>query len=174
MTKTGIVEADETYTRYSEKGSRHLSRKAHKRGTNASTRGLNQHDWVPILVAMDRAHHEVDQQLTKVNGKEVEQFLADKIAADATLCTDGHRAYLPLCEHKHLNHKVLDHQRVLDNSFHIQTVNQYHSRIKEWLRYFHGVASKYLSHYLAWLRLLISKNFNLINEIIKQPQQCKT
>ncbi len=170
----GIVEADETYTRYSEKGSRHLTHKARKRGEPASTRGLNKQDWVPILVAIDRSHHEVDSCLNEVNGQAIEDFLESKIARDATLCTDGHRAYLPLCQHQELNHKVLSNQRVLEHSFHIQTVNSYHNAIKLWIRHFHGVASKYLSHYLAWLRLKKSDHFNLINEIVNQQHVFKT
>jgi hypothetical protein len=30
----------------------------------------------------------------------------------------------------------------------------YHRRLKEWLIRFHGVATKYLSHYLGWHRML--------------------
>jgi hypothetical protein len=37
--------------------------------------------------------------------------------------------------------------------FHINNVNAYHSRLKEWLRPF-GVATKNLPHYLGWRRTL--------------------
>ena len=37
-------------------------------------------------------------------------------------------------------------------NLHINNVNGYHSRLKEWLRPFHGVATKYLDHYLGWRR----------------------
>ncbi|HEX4366151.1 MAG TPA: IS1595 family transposase, partial [Rhodopila sp.] len=33
-------------------------------------------------------------------------------------------------------------------------VNAYHSRLKQWLRPFHGVATKNLPHYLGWRRTL--------------------
>jgi hypothetical protein len=33
-------------------------------------------------------------------------------------------------------------------------VNAYHSRLKEWLRRFHGVATKNLPNYLGWCRTL--------------------
>src|SRR4051794_8327526 len=36
--------------------------------------------------------------------------------------------------------------------FHINNVNAYHSRLKEWLRPFHGVATKNLPNYLGWRR----------------------
>jgi hypothetical protein len=38
--------------------------------------------------------------------------------------------------------------------FHINNVNAYHGRLKEWLRRFHGVATKNLSNYLGWRRTL--------------------
>lgn len=34
--------------------------------------------------------------------------------------------------------------------YHIQDVNAYHQRFKDWLRRFRGVATKYLGHYAAW------------------------
>ena len=37
---------------------------------------------------------------------------------------------------------------------HINNVNAYHSRLKGWLRPFHGVATKNLAHYLGWRRTL--------------------
>jgi hypothetical protein len=38
--------------------------------------------------------------------------------------------------------------------FHINNVNAYHGRLKEWLRRFHGVATKNLPNYLGWRRTL--------------------
>jgi hypothetical protein len=44
--------------------------------------------------------------------------------------------------------------RVIDGAFHIQNVNAYDSRLKGWMRRFHGVATKYLKSYLGWRRML--------------------
>jgi hypothetical protein len=38
--------------------------------------------------------------------------------------------------------------------FHLNNVNAYHGRLKEWLRRFHGVARKNLPNYLGWHRTL--------------------
>src|SRR6195952_281919 len=38
--------------------------------------------------------------------------------------------------------------------FHLNNVNAYHGRPKEWLRRFHGVATKNLPNYLGWRRTL--------------------
>jgi len=37
--------------------------------------------------------------------------------------------------------------------FHIQNVNGYHSRLKNWMSPFNGVATKYLPNYLGWRRM---------------------
>jgi hypothetical protein len=36
--------------------------------------------------------------------------------------------------------------------FHLNNVNAYHGRLKEWLRRFHGVATQNLPNYLGWRR----------------------
>lgn len=38
--------------------------------------------------------------------------------------------------------------------FHIQHVNNFHSRLKTWIRRFQDVATKYLDNYLYWFRWL--------------------
>ena len=35
-------------------------------------------------------------------------------------------------------------------ALHVQNVNAYPSRFKQWLRRFNGVASRYLPNYLGW------------------------
>ena len=44
--------------------------------------------------------------------------------------------------------------RVLASVYYIQNANAYHSRLKEWMRRFHGVATKDLDHYLGWRRMI--------------------
>ena len=39
-------------------------------------------------------------------------------------------------------------------AWHVQNVNAYQSRLKQWLRRFNGVASSYLANYLGWFRAL--------------------
>lgn len=43
-------------------------------------------------------------------------------------------------------------QRVVAAVYHVQNVNAYDSRLKEWMRRFHGVATHYLGNYLGWRR----------------------
>jgi hypothetical protein len=45
-------------------------------------------------------------------------------------------------------------QRVIAGVYHIQNVNAFDSRLKNWMRRFQGVATKYLDSYLGWFRIL--------------------
>jgi len=38
----------------------------------------------------------------------------------------------------------------MNNIYPIQTVNAYDSRLKQWMKKFHGVATRYLGSYLGW------------------------
>jgi hypothetical protein len=38
--------------------------------------------------------------------------------------------------------------------FHIQNVNNYHSRLKGWMDRFNSVATQYLNNYLSWFQFL--------------------
>jgi len=41
-------------------------------------------------------------------------------------------------------------KRIVHGLYHIQSVNSYHGRLKNWIRRFNGVATKYLPNYLVW------------------------
>ncbi|MCJ8314850.1 MAG: IS1595 family transposase [Saccharospirillaceae bacterium] len=150
----GIIEVDEMYFRESQKGNKKLTRPARKRGTNASTHGLNNKDWVAVLTAMDRNHHEYDHVLQQVNGTEINNCLGCKIVNESILCSDGQPAYNKICQEHHLHHVVLKHAQPHNTVFHIQNINSYHSYLKQWMLQMHGVASKNLPKYLGWFRML--------------------
>jgi hypothetical protein len=44
--------------------------------------------------------------------------------------------------------------RVAGKIYHVQNVNAYDSRLKEWMRRFHGIVTHYLANYLGWRRLI--------------------
>jgi hypothetical protein len=51
----------------------------------------------------------------------------------------------------------------------------YHSRMKNWVNGFHGVATKYLEHYLGWFRILDrSENLNKNNMFLLQQHLTAT
>ena len=164
----GIVEADETYFLESHKGERNLSRKPRKRGGKASKRGLSD-EQIPVLIARDRTGVTIDSVLPKANFESLEKILDPILESDCVLCTDGNPIYHAFTEKHQLEHHVLNLSkgvRVEKPAFHIQNVNAYDSRLKEWMDRFHGVATKYLPNYLGWKRCLDKCRENLSPQTI--------
>lgn len=154
--ESGIVEADETFFLESFKGQRQLSRPARVRGGVASKRGISA-EQIPVLVVRDRSGHTADFVLARLDSQHVTAALRPLIDSDAILCSDSAGVYSAFARETGIIHHAINvrqGQRVIDKVFHIQNVNAYDSRLKNWIRRFHGVATKYLPHYLGWRRLL--------------------
>lgn len=151
----GIAEADETYFLESHKGARQLSRPARKRGGRARKPGLSK-EQIPVLVARDRAGGIVDAVLPDQSKKSIKLVLGGKVSKENILCIDGGNALWGfVCEGK-IPCKVIPagkHVHERNPIFHIQNVNGYHSRLKDWMSRFNGVATKYLPNYLGWRRM---------------------
>jgi transposase-like protein len=153
---TGIVEADETYFPLSFKGSRHLPRLSHRRGHAIHERGTGE-EQVPVLVLRDRHGATTDFKLTAATQAEEAPIISQVVAPDAVLCTDGSRSLRSAARQAGIAHRALNLSagiRVLAGVYHVQNVNAYDSRLKTWMLRFHGVATKYLEHYLGWRREL--------------------
>ena len=174
----GIIEMDETLFRYSEKGSRKLSRAAHKRGKDKAGRGRKKGDWVPVLIAKDRENHVFDNCLENETANSLKVLLSQKIEAESVICTDSFRSYKLMCKDLNLAHKPVNLSkglRVIDKVFHIQNVNAYHARLHNWMKRFHGMATKYLPDYLAWRRFFETHdNPNENNLLLAQTQLIQT
>jgi transposase-like protein len=150
----GIVEADETFFLESFKGQRHLSRPARQRGGVGKTRGTGD-DQIPVLVVRDRHQATATLILNKVDMPNIEAGLSPLIDKDAVLCTDGAAVYEAFCRKSGIKHEVIKSKGPrARGAFHIQNVNAFDSRLKEWMVRFHGVATKYLGNYLGWRRML--------------------
>lgn len=154
--ESGIVEADETFFLESFKGQRHLARSARRRGGVGRTRGTSP-DQIAVLVVRDRSGETADFRLDRLDAPHVSAVLRPLIDRQAILCTDGANVYKTFAREAGIAHRPINVQggiRVREGVFHIQNVNAYDSRLKTWMRRFHGVATKYLELYLGWRRLL--------------------
>ncbi len=156
-TLTGIVEADETFILESFKGRRAgLPRASRTRGGKPKKTGLSA-EQIPVLVARDRAGATIDAVLTKLDRASVTAVLAGVVTSANQLCCDGGKAIAAFARVGGIPYHVLPKPggpKPDAPDLHINNVNAYHSRLKEWLRPFHGVATKNLSHYLGWRRTL--------------------
>jgi transposase-like protein len=153
----GIVEADEMFILESFKGKRDgLPRKARKRGGKAIKRGLSA-EQIPVLVARDRAGATIDAVLPRLDRASVTAVLDGVITPANQLCCDGGKAIVAFARREKIPYHILPAPGVPKPeapAFHINNVNGYHGRFKEWARRFHGVATKYLDRYLGWRRTL--------------------
>jgi transposase-like protein len=156
----GIAEADETFFLFSEKGNKSVSkqRKPRKRGGKASKRGISD-EQVPLIVGCDREGELVlgVAGRGRISLKNIEEVLGNRIADDATLCTDSHpsfRAFAKANEIKYRPVNISKGCRVAEKIFHIQHVNSAHTRLKGWLARFYGVSTKYLDNYAQWFGLM--------------------
>jgi len=149
----GIAEADELFLLESQKGSRQLDRPARKRGGVASTRGITkEHDCV--LVARDRDGRTFDFVPGRgaVTNAQLHEHLLPVLERDVLLVTDGHAAYRLFAGEAGITHEYVNLRQGerVRGAVHVQNVNGYHRRFRQWLSRFNGVASHYLLNYLGW------------------------
>jgi transposase-like protein len=164
----GIVEADDTYFRYSEKGSRTLKRKPRKRGSGNMTLKKNK---VPVVVAADRKGNTLLNVAGRgtVNRKNLRAVMAGKFHPEATLCSDGANVYKGLAIKEGIQHvqSAIHGRPVAKNkAYNIQTVNELQKELKEYMNRFNGVSTKYLQNYLYWF--MLTKRKLAKNDKIKQ------
>ncbi len=154
---SGIVEADETFILESFKGRRRgLPRAARKRGGKASKRGLSA-EQIPVMVARDRTGATVDAVLPRLDAASITTVLGQVITRPAELCCDGGTAIKAFARRARVRFHVLPAPgSPLPDApdLHINNVNAYHGRLKEWMRRFHGVATANLPSYLSWRRTI--------------------
>ncbi|WP_139142941.1 IS1595 family transposase, partial [Janthinobacterium sp. HH106] len=120
-------------------------------------RGIS-NEQVCILVARDRT----GQTLDFVTGKgaltkaQVRHYLLPMIDKDILLLTDSHAAYRAFAKEAGISHQAVNVRAGIrvQGAAHVQNVNAYHSRLRAWLRPFHGVATRYLPNYLGWRWIL--------------------
>ena len=156
-TLSGIVEADETFILESFKGQRSdLPRGPRKRGGTARHPGLYQ-DNIPVLVARDRKGATFDAVLPQVDGASIAAALVGVVTPVNHLIGDGGRAMATFARRAKIPfHAVPAPGKPTREAphLHINNVNAYHGRLKQWLNRFNGVATKNLPSYLGWRRAI--------------------
>lgn len=166
----GIVESDETFFRESMKGREITHRKAKKRGEKDEKRGISNLK-IAVVVAQDRNGGVIARKAGtgRVKAEEIDAVIGEYIHPSALLCTDTATNYKKFAKQKKLLHETVNErqkQRVKKGIFHIQHVNNFHHRLKDWMERFQGVATKYLDNYLYWFRWLeLGKNLAFEKQI---------
>lgn len=157
---SGIVEADETFFLHSEKGSKSLNRKPRKRGGKASKRGINS-DHVTVMTAYERKSGSISNTVVckgRLTKKAVEKGVGKWLdKKDCILCSDSHSSFQLYAKNNNIEIKPIFVRRkefVLEKIYHIQNVNRIHGQLKDWIRKFNGISTKYLQNYLNYFRLV--------------------
>ena len=166
-TLSGIVEGDETFFLESFKGKRSgLPRKSRKRGGKAAKRGLSA-EQIPVIIARDRTGATTDAVLPKLDRASITGALGGVVTPANNFCCDGGKAIVAFARKAAIPHYVLPapgKPRPDAPDLHINNVNAYHGRLKEWMRRFHGVATKNLPNYLGWRRALEARGAAVTSE----------
>jgi transposase-like protein len=157
---SGVVEADETFFLYSEKGSKSIkNRKPRKRGGVASKQGINS-DHVAVLTVFERKTGESLNTVVckgRITKKAIQMGLGQWIdKGHSILCSDSHLSFQAFAKENNIEIKPVFIRRreyVLEKIYHIQNVNRIHGQLKEWMLKFKGVSTKYLQNYLNYFRL---------------------
>jgi hypothetical protein len=155
--ESGIVEGDETFILGSFKGKRSaVPRKSRKRSGKVSKCGLSA-EQILVIVARDRAGGTTDAVLAKLNRASMTAALGEVLTSANDLRCDGGTAIVAFARQAGITAHILPMPGKPNPNapdFHPNNVNAHHSRLKEWLHRFHGVATKNLPNYRAWGRTL--------------------
>lgn len=152
----GIAEADEAYFLRSCKGQRNgIGRVSRKRGGKAARRGLSA-EQVPVVFARDRMGNTANFLLASVTAQEIRTALRPILPSDTVLCTDGGTALASAARYLEIEHHPINLSAGIrvQGAWHVQNVNAFGSRLRNWMIRFKGVATKYLANYLGWFRAL--------------------
>ena len=112
---------------------------------------------IPVIVARDRQGATTDAVLAKLDRASIASALDGVVTPANEFCCDGGTAIVAFARRAGIAAHILPKpgkptQQAPD--YHLNNVNAYHGRLKEWLRRFHGVATKNLPNYLGWRRAL--------------------
>jgi IS1 family transposase len=126
-----------------------------------------------VLVARDRQKTTLSTVLGlgRIVTNRLDKVISPSLSEENVLCTDGWRAFSTFAKNKSLEHYRFNSKskiRTIKGLYHIQNVNNYHSRLKRWMARFNGVASKYLNFYLAWFRYLDMNSYEKTTSNLKE------
>jgi hypothetical protein len=84
------------------------------------------------------------------------------LAKDALLVSDGNPTYRYFAQDAVISLDAINLSAgvYVKGAVHIQNVNAYHGRLKQWLHRFHCVATHYLDKYLGWFRCMDTHHAN--------------
>jgi len=165
----GICEADEAYLLESYKGKKlpeGFWRKPRKHGAVAKKRGLSK-EYICVCAGIEREGRAVSKAVNRaMAGREdIDLALGGRVSEKTVILADGTKGYDALGEKR--NCTVIHANPDGGASCHINTVNGYHSHIKERHRNARGFATKYLNRYNSLFAKTYRADKNIVDEIYR-------
>lgn len=148
----GIVETDDTYFRFNQKGRRRNKIKFEKK-----LRGISKQK-VSVMVTSDR-YGVIDFSMVRL-GKITKNSLVSVMNIDRfndgnTVYSDDSRVLKKFFGDLEMNHKTFVAKSKKKGKVHVQNVNNLTARLKNWIKAnFNSVSTKYLHNYLNWFSML--------------------
>lgn len=165
-----VSELDETYVLESFKGkklSEDTGRPARKHGAKAQKRGLSA-EYICINTGIQRDGGALAEAVNraKPDSAELLEVYKGHLEDGTLLLCDGLKSYgilrnLAECTIKDINTAAPAEM----SFFHLNTVNNFHSFIKDRYDYYRGVATKYLNRYNALFSLTWRRNTVLVTDL---------
>ena len=172
-----VTELDETYVLESYKGKAlpdSIGREPRKHGAKAEKPGLsNEQICVCTGVQRSGASFAVAVNRAKPSIAELKEAFGGHIDKSAMLLCDGLRGYSSLkaltdCEVIDVNNTDLKEK----SFYNLNSVNNFHSFIKEQYRAWRGVATKYLNRYMTLLCAVYRTVNAPVDQLLKCSQRC--
>jgi len=164
---TGVCEADETYILESYKGKKlpdDFWRKPRKHSAVATKPGLS-NEYICVCTGIERDGNAVAVAVNRATAskEDIDLVFGGRVDQSTLILSDGAKGY------NVLNGKC-EVQVVNKNSggfYNINTINSYHSFIKDRNRNARGFATKYLNRYNSLFSMVFRKTDNITNEIFE-------
>lgn len=154
----GIVEMDDVWFLYSQKGRKGLKYSRKRGGTSRS--GDNNFQ-AKLLVITDR-NKTTDMPLAcigRLSKADIERKVSGRFSDDCTLVSDKHgsiAAFAKSEELKHVSFKSSEH--TAGGDYHVQNINNMTANLKSIVNHsLKGVSTKYLQNYATWYQLMKEK-----------------
>lgn len=103
------------------------------------------------MVALDCSRNIIFEPVGrgKISAAAIRRLFENKIDSEAIACTDSCRSFKKFARESNLELVQLPKGKKKEGIYHLQHVNSFHSKLKNWMTRFNDVATKYLSDYLA-------------------------
>jgi len=170
----GVCEMDDTYVLESMKGTKIQDdywHPARKHGAKAQKRGISS-EYISICTGIERNGKAVAKTTNRAtpSKKDISGIFSDRIKNTALVLCDGAKSYGVLAETSKCevsNVRKNDEKGENSGFYNINTVNSFHSFIKDRYNDYRGVATKYLNRYNVLFARAFRSGDDAVNEIYK-------